>query len=139
LRLILSLGWGCGADDRNGFREWRDRRVQMNTQFGLQVRIRQDPGELAKHAFARDPVEAARLQGESQWRHIGVVKEPQVKHHIGVDDDQGSLSRILGRAQASGPACFAPVLLPLTMSNLNMRHSIGPFHNGTRRLSLSRI
>ncbi len=91
------------------------------------LRVGQHPGQLAAHLGGGDPAQRPRFQRSAQTGRRLVGEDEEVEHDVGVEDDGGRVRHGFSRAE------------PATMSKRSRRHSIGPFHIGTRRDSFRRM
>jgi hypothetical protein len=106
------------------------------------LRIGQHALEFVAHGLRGQPVEFAGFQRFSEGLRGRIVEDKHVEDDVGVQHD-GLARRSRHAAGSSGAVGAAapglPRAEPATMSKRNSRHSIGPFHIGTRRDSFRRI
>jgi len=125
-------------------------------------RVAQHTHQLVAHGRSGQPPDLLCGQGLLERLRTGVVKDQDIEHDVGVENDRNRvrahvagqlgvdhLQKNWGRITGSAAeVCSDPyfsvdsmfsTLFPATISKRNRRHSIGPFHIGTRRDSFKRI
>ena len=102
------------------------------------LRVGEHAREFVPHAGSDQPACACTIQCRAQTTHRRIVEHQQVQHDVGVEHPWAG-RRVHHRIQAVRRSRASGRADPLTMSKRNNRHSMGPFHIGTRRDSFRRI
>ena len=118
-------------------RQHVQRAERMLCQTGHNFGVGQHPLQFITHGLRGNPMVLFGRQRVSQGVRGRVVENERVQHDVGVDDQAQTPFRRWRYVPDDSPPFLRAE--PLTMSKRNIRHSMGPFHIGTRRDSLRRI